>query len=92
MADVKEAADKQAGPLMPQRQAKMKMKATEGHPYIKTGKVFEVHPVHEADLRAKGWACGEKEDHTKIKGEIAVPAKAGEVETLSDVKENGGAK
>lgn len=80
MADVKEEAEKQAGPAMPQRQAKIKMKATAGHPYIKTGEVFEIHPVHEADLRAKGWACGEKEDHTKVKGEVAVPAKNGDAE------------
>ena len=68
---------KQAGPLMPQRQAKIKMTATKGHPYIKTGTVFEVHPVQEADLRDKGWAVGEKEDPAKVKGEVAIPLKNG---------------
>ncbi len=71
------------------RQAKVKLKATAAHPYIKEGTIYEVHPVHEKDLRAKLWAVGEKESlpGTKEMKDAAIPAKHSEEDAAGTGKE-----
>ena len=55
------------------RQMKVKLKATNAHPYIPEGKIFEVHPAHKDDLFKKKWAVEIADKDTKPEG-AAVPA------------------
>lgn len=56
------------------RRLKVKLKATSGHPHIAAGTTFEVHPSQEKQLKERGWAVPEKDDHNKVKKEdMAVP-------------------
>ena len=58
------------------RQEKISLKATDAHPQIKEGEIFEVHPAHKDSLLANKWAVEVDSDETKTKGKdgTAVPA------------------
>lgn len=71
--------DKKVDPTMPEsRRLKVKQKATLGHPFYKAGYIFEVHPSQVPQLKERGWAVEENEDHTKVKGKMAIPKEHGE--------------
>ena len=74
------------------RRLKIKLKATHGHPYIKAGEVFEVHPSQEAQLKERKWAVDEKADHTKVKNP-AVPLSHGkQIDEVEELKEEPATK
>jgi hypothetical protein len=84
------SSEKKVGDAQVQRQAKVKMIATAGHPSIKAGTKFEVHPVHEDDLKDKGWAVNDGQDHKKVKNFVK-PLKPGQEAVEIPAAEEAGA-
>lgn len=68
------------------KNAKIKMKATDGHPYRKEGEVFEVHPNHKEKLLANEWAVEENAKSTKAKNP-AKPKGAGDNASVTSDEE-----
>lgn len=50
------------------KNAKVKMKATSGHPNRAEGEEFEIHPNHVPKLLENKWAVDATEKNTKVKG------------------------
>ncbi len=57
---------------MASRTAKIKLKATDAHPYRKEGEIFECHPSQEKTLKERQWAVDENSKTTKVENP-AVP-------------------
>lgn len=71
------------------RNKKIKLKATDAHPYLPEGKVFEVHPVHKETLLERQWAVEENEKNTKASNPVGLKETDNMIQTSNDEgKEN----
>lgn len=69
------------------RNKKIKLKATDAHPYLPEGKVFEVHPVHKETLLERQWAVEENEKNTKASNPVGIKQTDNMIQTSGEEKE-----
>ncbi len=67
----------------------VKMVATDAHPHIKAGEIFDCHPNHEKQYLDRKWAILPGTGSTKTKGKGATEPKATE-QTGADAAGTGG--